>query len=50
MPDQFLNTNHAPVLFAEEERKTVELSEQEIYLIDHEISLVPYKKAAVIEA
>ena len=26
------------------------LSETEIHAIDHEISLVPYKKAAVIEA
>ncbi|WP_276502130.1 NADH-quinone oxidoreductase subunit NuoE [Terrimonas pollutisoli] len=29
---------------------TTKLSEQELHLIDHEIQLVPYKKAAVIEA
>ena len=37
-------------LFTKEKNKNVYLTETEIQAIDHEVSLVPYKKAAVIEA
>ena len=40
----------ADFLFTKEKNKNVYLTETEIQAIDHEVSLVPYKKAAVIEA
>ena len=40
----------AAFLITKEKNKKVYLSEAEMQAIDHEISLVPYKKAAVIEA
>jgi NADH-quinone oxidoreductase subunit E len=40
----------AAFLVTKEKTKSVYLSEEEIKAIDHEVSLVPHKKAAVIEA
>jgi NADH-quinone oxidoreductase subunit E len=50
MSDQSLHTNNISHLPFRDAGLTTKLSEQETRLIDHEISLVPYKKAAVIEA
>ena len=44
------NIPEAAFLITKEKTKSVYLSEEEISAIDHEVSLVPYKKAAVIEA
>ena len=38
------------IIISKEKDKKVRLTETEIQAIDHEVSLVPYKKAAVIEA
>src|SRR6188474_2366924 len=52
MPQQNHHSNFeaAALLTVKEKNKKVYLTETEIQAIDHEVSLVPYKKAAVIEA
>src|SRR5688500_10119046 len=44
------NIPESALLISKEKDKIGHLTEKEIKAIDHEISLVPYKKAAVIEA
>ena len=50
MSQQKNYSNPEAVLFTKEKNKNVYLTETEIETIDHEVSLVPHKKAAVIEA
>ena len=51
MSQQKYHTNtDSAFLIEKEESKNVYLTEAEMQQIDHEVSLVPYKKAAVIEA
>jgi NADH-quinone oxidoreductase subunit E len=51
MSQQKYHTNtDSSFLIEKEESKNVYLTEAEMQQIDHEVSLVPYKKAAVIEA
>ena len=45
MSDQKQNTNSGSLA-----EVSTKLTEQELQAIDHEIEMVPYKKAAVIEA
>ena len=44
------NDPGAAFLLSKEKDQKLQLTESEIQAIDHEVSLVPYKKAAVIEA
>ena len=44
------NNTDAAVLLSKEKEQKMQLTETEIQAIDHEVSLVPYKKAAMIEA
>ena len=50
MTQQKNYSNPEAVLFTKEKNKNVYLTETEKQAIDHEVSLVPHKKAAVIEA
>ena len=51
MPEQKLNSNIEPYPSSSQKKDSGSaLSEKEIHAINHEIELVPYKKAALIEA
>lgn len=51
MSEQIVNSNSQPDIFLVEEKvEKPRLSAAEMLAIDHEVALVPHKKAAVIEA
>lgn len=50
MPEQILNSNSQIDTALLQEEQKVKLTAAEMLAIDHEVALVPHKKAAVIEA